>query len=101
MARYRIPADAFFARSPEISVPGRHATDPTVIEAVAWAQQHGPQAGQVDCFWRVSSNAERDAHLARLQGLQSMYTFFEDLERKAIEYRVYYYGRVSYLCIPR
>jgi hypothetical protein len=94
MARRSIPADAFFKRSPKISVPQGDARSPTFREAFMWTELNGHLGVPVDCFLRTKSDEERDAHLARLKGILKMYAFLTKLEREGVEYRVYYNNRV-------
>lgn len=97
MARHSIPADAFFMRSPRISVLLRDASNVIIEDAESWTQQYGHLGCQVDPFWRASADAESDAHLARLLGIQKMYASLRDLDDEGISYRVYYGDKVSFL----
>lgn len=92
MGRHKIPAGTFFTDSPEIRIRCLKNNDEFVRNTLQSEERESNKGFERNCFSRPLSDEERDGHLARLRGVQRMYSFLYEMSDEA---RVYYHEQVS------
>lgn len=101
MGHFTIPEGTFFIGSPELRITCVKEHDYLVQDALDQEKRQFPNKGlEMDCFLRPASPQERDGHLARLEGVLRLDTFYRTIRPKATKIAVYQNGEVSsaYIC---